>query len=60
MTTIWKGKMEFWFEVLDAFGASGIKYSADRQNWTIKVDDDQVDQANGILMEINAELEAGW
>ena len=60
MTTIWKGKMEFWFEVLDAFSAAGINYSADRSNWTIKVADEQVTRANGILMEINSELEAGW
>ena len=60
MTTIWRGKMEFWFEVLDAFSASGIRYSADRQTWTIKVADEQVNRANGILMEINSELEAGW
>ena len=59
MTTIWKGKMDFWFEVLDAFSAAGIKYSVDRQRWTIKVNEEQVDQANSILMEINAELEAG-
>ena len=60
MVQIWKGKMEFWFEVLDAFSANGIKYSANRQNWTIKVNEDQVTAANGILSEINMELEAGW
>lgn len=60
MVQIWKGRMEFWFEVLDAFSASGIKYSANKQNWSIKVNEDQVTQANGILSEINAELEAGW
>ena len=60
MITIWKGKMDFWFEVLDAFSANGIRYSADHQRWIIKVDEDQIDQANGILMDINAELEAGW
>jgi len=60
MTTIWKGKMNLWFEVLDAFGTAGIRYSANRQNWTIKVDDEQVNEANGILMEINSELEASW
>ena len=51
MITIWKGKMDFWFEVLDAFSANGIRYSADHQRWIIKVAEDQVDQANGVLME---------
>lgn len=60
MIQIWKGKMEYFDEVLDSFFACGIKYKADRKNWTIEVDKNQVALANSILMEVNMELEAGW
>ena len=60
MVQIWKGKMEFWFEVLDAFSANGIKYSANKKNWSIEVSEKQVVRANAILAEVNSELEAGW
>ena len=60
MQVIWRGKNPFWFEILDAFASAGIKYAADRQSYVIKVASKDYDQANGILMDLNTELEAGW
>ena len=60
MQVIWRGKNPFWFEILDTFASSGIRYAADRQAYVIKVADKDFDQANGILMDLNTELGAGW
>ena len=60
MQVIWRGKNPFWFEILDSFASAGIKYVADRQSYVIKVASKDYDQANGILMDLNAELGADW
>lgn len=60
MQVVWRGKNPYWFEILDAFSAQGIRYSADRQKYVIKVAAKDYTQAYGILMELNNELEAGW
>jgi len=60
MTQIWKGKTEYFHEMVDALMCAGIKTEVDSKKWTISVDSKNYGQANGILMELNQLLEAGW
>jgi len=58
--TIWSGKTEHFDEILDTLDCAGIKTEVDRKNWVIKVDRKRYNEANGMLMDLNSVLEAGW
>ena len=60
MTQIWKGRTEYFDEMVDALMCAGIKMTVDKKQWTISVADKDYSQANGILMDLNQLLEAGW
>jgi len=60
MTQIWYGKTEYFDEIVESFLCAGIKTEYDTKKWTISVDDKDYVQANGILMDLNQLLEAGW
>ena len=60
MIQIWKGKTDYFDEMVDALKCAGIKTEVDNKKWTISVDSKNYCQANGILMELNELLGAGW
>jgi hypothetical protein len=57
---IWKGKTEYFDEIVDSFLSAGIKVDVDYKKHIIAVEEKDYDQAYGILMELNQALEAGW
>ena len=60
MEQIWSGKTKYFDEIVDTFASAGIKYEANKKNWTISVDKDRYSEAYGMLMDLNQVLEAGW
>tara|TARA_B110000503_G_C7029844_1_gene363523 strand:+ start:140 stop:370 length:231 start_codon:yes stop_codon:yes gene_type:complete len=60
MVEVWRGKDKYFDEIVDAIASSGIKYEVNKKAWTISVDRKDYSQANGILMDLNECLEAGW
>jgi hypothetical protein len=60
MTQIWKGKTEYFDEIVDTFLSAGIKTEYDEKKWTISVADESYSYAYGMLCELNSLLQAGW
>ncbi len=60
MRQIWYGKTKYWDEIVEAFENQGFKLNVNKEQWTIKVEDKDYNQANAILCELNEILEAGW
>ena len=60
MITIWRGKTEYFDEMVDTLKGYGLTVDADKKKYTISVAENEVTRANGLLMELNSELEAGW
>lgn len=57
---VWSGRTEYFDEIVDSLFTAGIKCEVDKQKSTIRVPKERYDEANGILMELNSILEAGW
>ena len=60
MTQIWKGKTEYFDEIVDTFLSAGIKTEYDEKKWIISVADGSYFHAQEMLCELNTLLQAGW